>query len=389
LHNILSFNAIQWSSVKFIRSEMFFDYETRRVDANYEYVFEKCPQLERLMSRFSAKVVQHMPNVVGIKHKSHKSDGIGQIFSNKLANFYAAQLQRIECYPEVKFAAPRLSNNLEYIHVYPDPSCRTFLPEINPRPLKKLILSDLSSNFSWKCFRNNEDSLAVSFSNLVCLELSFTRTFDDIEAAASRLEAIRLGNSEQYDVSLPKLKSLYITGNPIMPEMITSANLPSHMASVTVAESLENLSLCTMLNTKSIDSLKVVLNMNYYDSQETFYRVTNSMFGKSSICNKVSLELRNIHFDLDVERIDWSKVTELTIGNPITYSQLTSLLPRLTNLQELVVSQFSCSGLDKEMLDVSIESLVEKSLKSLSNSLQSVWFLNIAEDSSHELAALC
>ncbi|KAJ1646391.1 hypothetical protein LPJ64_002136 [Coemansia asiatica] len=213
---------------------------------------------------------------------------------------------------------------------------------------------------------------------------------DDIEAAASRLDSIRLGGSDQYCVAFPNLKSLYINGNPIMPEMILSANLPSSLETVSVAESLENLSLCTKLKTNSINNLKAILNMDYFDSQETFYRVTNTLFGKSSICNKVSLELRNIPFELDEERLDWSKVTELTLGNPITYPQLTRLLPRLTNLQDLIVSQFSCREIEREMLSLNIETTqVGQTLKSLSNSLQSVWLLNIADNSSYDLAALC
>ncbi|KAJ2232264.1 hypothetical protein IWW45_005101 [Coemansia sp. RSA 485] len=368
---------------------MFFDYDTRSVDANYEYVFGECPQLERLMSRFSSRVMRNMPNIVGIKHKSHRNDNVGKIFSNKLVNFFATQLRRVECYPEVKFVAPRFADNLEYIHIYSDPSSNTLLPEINPRSLRKMVLSDLSSSFSWKYFRDDENSNKVSFMNLDCLELSFNRIMDDIEAIASRMESIRLGGSEYFNVVLPKLKHMYINGNPVMPEMITSINLPSHMETVTVAETLENLSLCAELNTSSINHLKATLNVDCFDSQETFYRVTNSMFGKASICNKVSLELRNIPFELDVERIDWGKVTELTVGNPITYPQLTRLLPRMTSLQELVVSQFSCNGIEKEMFTVDIESQVKQSLKSLSNSLQSVWFLNIADDGPYDLAALC
>ncbi|KAJ2359738.1 hypothetical protein IW150_007704, partial [Coemansia sp. RSA 2607] len=85
---------------------MYFDYDTRTTNNDFEYEFGECPALEKSMGIFAANILRNMPNVSWFKHNSHKNDHVAKVFINKLVNAYSNNLKRLQCYPEVTFTAP-------------------------------------------------------------------------------------------------------------------------------------------------------------------------------------------------------------------------------------------------------------------------------------------
>ncbi|KAI7832903.1 hypothetical protein BX661DRAFT_178756, partial [Kickxella alabastrina] len=397
LSQIFNFTSTKWENVKFFNVSMYLDYRSRSVNDDHEYVFAQCPELEKPMGRFANRMIQHMPGVTGLRLKSHECDRVAGVFCNKLANAYARQLAFLDCSMELTFTVGgAFSDKLEHLSIRPRMAAgsRRLLPRVNPGALRYLMLGGLSADFSWKYFedgwsRNGNGNGNVQFDNLTTLELNFETMMDDIEVAMSRMQHASLHTDEtQLNVLFPKLADIVINGNPIDSKIITSASMPSHIDSLTVMESLETLKVSSELQTFSIGRLTAILNLDYYTSKSEFYRITNHLFGRSSNCQEVVLELRNIPFDLDPKRLEWDKVMELTISNVIDYTLLTQVISSLPNLQDLVVSQLSSNEVADDMLSVNCVDN-ENELKIKTECLRSVWFLNPADDSLNEACALC
>ncbi|KAJ2720005.1 hypothetical protein GGI07_004875 [Coemansia sp. Benny D115] len=390
LTTVFNFTQCDWTNVRSMDLEMRLNYEGRNADENKnEYLYNKSPKLEHGMSLFAQALTRSMPEVTRIKARAHTYDGVAKILFNRLCKAYTHQLTHLSCYPEIKLPTVSELKGMQYLNIATNSSVKKPLPQICPSSLRKMELKQLSANFSWKFFENKYQPNAISFNNMKSLTMSYMPLLDDIEAETARMMFEKHYENKKHNVSFPKLEELTISGGVVDQDMITSAVLPSHLKSLTVWESLENLRLCLHLNTQSIGKLRAIINLDYYDSESEFYRVTNQLFGAASSCNEVTVELRNVPFELSPKHMEWSKVTELIVGNDIEYATLTELLCSVPNLVELNVANLSSNFIPEDMLTADGVVRVDDSAMPLNTSIRKAWFMNIAEDSSEDMTPLC
>ncbi|KAJ2843964.1 hypothetical protein J3B02_005105, partial [Coemansia erecta] len=263
---------------------------------------------------------------------------------------------------------------------------------INAASLRKLVLDDIPSEFSWQCFEQQmpKDTFKlIRFSNLQVLELYFAGQLEDTggEQQLSRTDTAE----NQYQMEFPKLHSLSITNYPPNAAMSLAAKYPSHLKQLTLRYSFIPPNVFVRSDIRSVDSLDVTLYYAQLEHPDNFYALTNHLFGRVKVSkNHSSLLMSYSEFQLDHSRIQWSNLSVIRIMSQVDYlimEQMVRMMPQLEKLviyeltftqQSMPISNESCNNQQTMVYDAPWET-----------SIRYLEILSLAYISKPEVITLC
>ncbi|KAJ2679304.1 hypothetical protein GGI25_001660 [Coemansia spiralis] len=211
-----------------------------------------------------------------------------------------------------------------------------FLPQIYLATLSKLYIYNVPNRLAWNDFLGNPEPGKICFANLK----SFTLIFDKVTSSISDLHTnqktgVRIPDNLNF--VFPKLIELRVENCiNVFPAMHISNCTPS-LKTLHLGTSFEAIEYVPKMNIKSLDKLSVAVDCKENCTEDSFYKVTNHLYGNVKTKSLAMLFILRLPFDIDLLRINWPNITDLGLGNYIDYFVLQQLLPRLPNLLSIEV----------------------------------------------------
>ncbi|KAI7824255.1 hypothetical protein BX661DRAFT_46959 [Kickxella alabastrina] len=147
------------------------------------------------------------------------------------------------------------------------------------------------------------------------------------------------GDSElnhNFQIALPALEYLGLDNWNSDVKEISTALFPAYMANIYILRSIQAIQSFFWHKFNGFGNFKIGITSCYgVTDMETFYETANRFFNCLCIDGKAALYLDFDCYDLDADRINWTNITLLILGDYIKIETIAALLPRLPSLTNL------------------------------------------------------
>ncbi|KAJ2699637.1 hypothetical protein FB645_005253 [Coemansia sp. IMI 203386] len=304
-----------------------------------------------IISRMGKMIVEEMPNVNMLRFDSDGEPAeLGNEIKNSLLDNYAHNLKYYSTGYPVAHNFERFSSEMTHLEIRINSESTPLLPRINAECLQKLVLDDVPSYFSWQCFEPETSSSSqhhhtpglIRFTNLQVFELYFSSMLEEthlqrismMDTAAVMTHAA----AAQYRVEFPKLHTLSVTNYPPDAAMSLVAEYPEHMRQLTLRYSFIPPSVFIRSNIKQVKSLDITLYYAQLDHPESFYALTNHLFGPSVEVEKNSTLLMSYSgFQMHFRYVHWPNLTIIRLMSQVEYATMEQLVRKMPRLEKLVI----------------------------------------------------
>ncbi|KAJ2179240.1 hypothetical protein EV181_005964, partial [Coemansia sp. RSA 532] len=293
------------------------------------------------IAALAGTVVKYMPNVARMHVVGANASSGSHAFVNAVSRAYANQYVLFEGSLSALAPTPTLSSTLTALSV--DFNCSgTLLPHICSGSLRYLHMTEVPNDDIWQKFG--------------CADLADTDIwFNDLERltliyqtkGADRSPII---NSEiDVQIHLPQLRQLSVENCPADSPLLR-AKTSSMLKYVHITDRSGKIEPVAMVSGQSIDTLAITT----YSSQttsESFCQATNRIFGASCKAKATSLTLGLSSQLPNAEHVNWPQLRKLSIFAETPSDTVISLIKKLPNLAELVMSSIFIRGWIHGMLE--------------------------------------
>ncbi|KAI7832951.1 hypothetical protein BX661DRAFT_178853 [Kickxella alabastrina] len=323
-------------------------------DANDELV----PQASEMCDN----LVRIMPNIQKLDLSTIKSNSLmTRVLNSKLVGAYYKQLSQFRSYYFVSFPLDTQFTNITSLYLCLTPTAERLLPSINAAALYKLQLMDVPLSFSWKYFQHDSTSTTITFTNLRKLTLNFTKISEDNDILTDLISNIDSA-SKPYTVHFPKLRALTLEHEPGILFIAASYVFPKTIEKVCIAHSFTTMDILSKAQIEFINDLNIVIGKVKKSFEDVFYQSTNHFFGKAIQTINSTLNLREIEFALDMQRLDWSSLSIFHWNGVFYFEQIPLLVSGLPGLLNLYINEVSFDDIPQnrfQLVDPEVHSKVQ------------------------------
>ncbi|KAJ1823113.1 hypothetical protein LPJ56_000449 [Coemansia sp. RSA 2599] len=329
------------------------------------------------MSDFADAIVKNMPGVNRLKLSTFKRNSLGDIVSNTLANSFASQLYLIKSLKSISFTVPKLGSNITYLNLWLDPKSTQLLPLVNAESLHCVNLFSVPVHFTWKYFYSeSSEEGCICFRNLRHLRLEFTEECNDFDYYASCPPPADTDERTRFHVQFPKLHFLRIDNSPRTSDIYFDNVYPEHIERIEINYSIGAMEMLRQSNIKSFDAFEFYSQHMYLEDEDMFYRATNHFFGPENKGSMSRMTLSILEFELDVQRIEWSRLNELLIFGSCGYQTMYALIEKLPMLVKIAISDLCFDNIPETKLLMDSDSYQDVPQKYLDSKIQQIHIFN-------------
>ncbi|KAJ2599972.1 hypothetical protein GGF39_001990, partial [Coemansia sp. RSA 1721] len=307
-----------------------------------------------VISRMGKMIVEEMPHVNMLRFDSDGEPAeLGNEIKTSLLDNYAHNLKYYSTGYPVAHNFRRFSSEMTHLEIRINSESTPLLPRINAGCLQKLVLDDVPSYFNWQCFEPETSSQLhhapglIRFADLQVFELYFSGMLEethlqristmDTDAAVTHAAAAAAA-AAQYRVEFPKLHTLSVTNYPPDAAMSLVAEYPEHMRQLTLRFSFIPPSVFIRSNIKQVTSLDITLYYAQLDHPESFYALTNHLFGPSvEIEKNATLLMSYSEFQMHLRSVHWPNLTIIRLMSQVEYATMEQLVRKMPRLEKLVI----------------------------------------------------
>ncbi|KAJ2837767.1 hypothetical protein J3B02_006404, partial [Coemansia erecta] len=119
--------------------------------------------------------LQLFPNIARLNIHAYTLNGLAEIFVSQLSNYYAPQLRAFKCNIPISLSHLHFTNTLMHVDLQFGPETSSLLSQVHAGSLKSIVLSNLSSDFTWRYFIGDgaDGKNDITFHQLETLSLSY------------------------------------------------------------------------------------------------------------------------------------------------------------------------------------------------------------------------
>ncbi|KAJ2226616.1 hypothetical protein IWW45_007386 [Coemansia sp. RSA 485] len=325
-----------WSSVsKLLIGDGYYSFVRKNDDSKFDA--DEKTRIARYIDILNKRIISQAPNVSDLKIRLIGGlKGLDYPFSS-LISAYSGQLKRLESNRIAKLDVPRFSNRLHTLDIKFDNASIPALPDLDVGNLEYLALANLSREFSWNWFRAEASLGDIRLSRLSKLKIVSGSGNQSTPANAGPQPIANAANADdaRLTVYMPLVRDVSINaGNQywkhwaadMRMNSVTQINLNGLFS--TIAK------ICKGLAFNSAGSYSLNFESVEKKEEALFYDITSDAFRYPRIRNHAILSLPELPFDMRLDDVDWTYLTDLRcIG--VHFNTMTKLLPRLVNLKSL------------------------------------------------------
>ncbi|KAJ1644300.1 hypothetical protein LPJ64_003999 [Coemansia asiatica] len=229
----------------------------------------------------------------------------------------------------------------------------SLLSQVHAGSLKSIVLSNLSSDFTWRYFIGDgaDGKNDITFHQLETLSLSY---------AGQLNSKYRVNSTDHCCLHFPRLKNLAIQNFSEHCEILHAKTYLQKMQSISIAGAFSAIRALAKMDIVSVDSLIIsITTINDHDYSDGFYEATNRLFGKQLISYWSKLATCPSNHLLDPRLTSWHNLSELNCHDSIEFNSLVELVSRLPRTRKLRFAQITFAN---EPLDIVKESVFSKEL---------------------------
>ncbi|KAJ1741841.1 hypothetical protein LPJ79_002448 [Coemansia sp. RSA 1821] len=211
-------------------------------------------------------------------------------------------------------------------------------PCINTSAIKVVTVVNVPRKVPWEKISNQPTPTSMTFDKLHTLDLSSGRDLYTAETQPYLDPKVIFNNAPK--VQLPSLKYLNIEKCPHEYLALFKHCQIEEMESLYICGTLSHIRHSPAVKLKKARELSVFIECAYPNEQESFYKLTNQLFG-DIVTTSSELTLCEFPFRVDFNRISWINLTDLICSMRMDVLEIPTLLSQLPCLKSLLISRIS------------------------------------------------
>ncbi|KAJ2598647.1 hypothetical protein GGF39_002562 [Coemansia sp. RSA 1721] len=312
-------------------------YSFVRKNDDSKFSADEKTHIARYINILNKRIISQAPNISNLKIRLISGlKGLDYPFS-LLISAYSGQLKRLESNRIANLDASRSLYKIHTLDIEFDNESTPALPELGIRSLEYLALGNLSHEFSWNWFNSRVSLDVMVFSNLSSLKIE-SRSVDQSTPADVSLQLVRSAantDDARLNVYMPLVRDVSIdTGNQDWKDWVANICM-NNVTRISLYGLFSTIAkICKGLAFNSVGSYNLNFESVEKKEEALFYDITTKAFKDPRIRNCAMLNLPKLPFDMRLDDVDWTYLTDLhCIG--VHFNTMTKLLPRLVNLKSL------------------------------------------------------
>ncbi|KAJ1996350.1 hypothetical protein EDC05_000240 [Coemansia umbellata] len=269
----------------------------------------------------------------------------GKLFLQNIAKLYALQLRKIIAKASVFDLVPALSESMTELKIACFSSNR--IPNISPKKLRKLALSDMDEQFLWSAFEDRDNPGHIAFTSLKRLDIDYKHPIRSDNNSGITSDLAGIISMFPFKVYAPNLKALSVRLCSYTCSLLMATEFPNILPQATLFFSPAM--RLSMYNFRVDDRVKAVFERfasgNFVDCIE----FATSILNISDVVEKADVVILKELDTAEINRIDWNCVSTLVITSSVSFSDLLSIIHSLPTLVELeahsIIAEFDSNGI--------------------------------------------
>ncbi|PIA14178.1 hypothetical protein COEREDRAFT_99129 [Coemansia reversa NRRL 1564] len=341
LINELDIYNLNWSGVNSIILSVHEKGTSRGPDRALDATIE----IKENLANSSLLFLQYLPNITDITIHGFPRRGIAKLFVETLANAYGVQMKKFICFVPLRLTMSHFMSSLTYLHLNVNSEHEHIIPFIFSTTLKQLELVDLPVTFTWRHFSAGVGDRRITFTNLEILELSFEIL------SSNPLEEQRMISAASgelyYQIAFPKLKTMRLYNFPPGNDIMHADFGVPYLETVIIVTEMNFAFALEKVNFNPSTSFQLDIHAVQKKDEESYYKVTNNLFGNARAMTNTTFKVASIPFEIDLQKIKWTYLKNLHVDVFFNRDNLLKLISLLPGLERLSLGRiFTESELD-------------------------------------------